>query len=79
MTTTRDDEYPAGGRPDDGPRIPTTPAEAVPPDPPVGRGVPTRGDTDVPEEETPRSEGPVDPYDDPVQADPHHRDEPRLI
>ncbi|MGK5172356.1 hypothetical protein [Geodermatophilus sp. CPCC 205761] len=79
MTTTRDDEYPAGGQPDDGPRLPTTPAEAVPPDPPVGRGVPTRVDTDVPEEETPRSGGPVDTYDDPVQHDPHNRDDPRLI
>ncbi|MGY1823140.1 hypothetical protein [Geodermatophilus sp. SYSU D00079] len=63
--TDRDDEYAAAGRPADGPRTPTTPAEAVPPDPPVARGVPTRGDTDVPAEETPRSEAPADPYEAP--------------
>jgi hypothetical protein len=72
----RDDEYPAGGQPADGPRRPTTPAEAVPPDPPVERGVPTRGDTDAPPEETPRPEGPVDPYDDPVQEEPRRLQKP---
>ena len=77
--TSRDDEVPAAGRPADGPRHPTTPAEAVPPDPPVSRGVPTRGDTDVPEVETEGPEGPPDPYDDPLQSDPHRGDDPRLI
>ncbi|MGY1632489.1 hypothetical protein ACI784_12365 [Geodermatophilus sp. SYSU D01186] len=61
----RDDEYAAAGRPADGPRTPATPAEAVPPDPPVERGVPTRGDTDVPVEEAPREQAPADPYEAP--------------
>jgi hypothetical protein len=61
----RDDEYAAAGRPADGPRTPTTPAEAVPPDPPVEQGVPTRGDTDVPAEERPRDDAPADPYEAP--------------
>jgi hypothetical protein len=63
--TERDDEYAAAGRPDDGPRIPGTPAEAVPPDPPVERGVPTRGDTDVPPEERPRDDAPADLHQGP--------------
>jgi hypothetical protein len=43
----------------------TVPDEAVPPDPPVGPGVPTRGDSDVPREERPTLPGPADPLDEP--------------
>jgi hypothetical protein len=42
----------------------TVPGDAVPPDPPVGPGVPTRGDSDVPDEERPRREGPDDRLDE---------------
>ncbi len=65
----RDDEP---GRPDtaastgDGTRTPPAPAEAVPPDPPVGPGVPTRQDTDVPAQETPTRGAPDDPHDPPL-------------
>jgi hypothetical protein len=42
----------------------TVPEDAVPPDPPVGPGVPTRGDTDVPGAERARREGPDDRLDE---------------
>ncbi|NEK56270.1 hypothetical protein GCU56_00075 [Geodermatophilus sabuli] len=61
--TARDDD--PGGRARSGAE-PGTAGEAVPPDPPVGPGVPTRQDTDVPDPETPTAGTPDDPHDPPV-------------
>jgi hypothetical protein len=62
--TTDDERGAVGGSPSG-----AVPDDAVPPDPPVGPGVPTRGDTDVPDEERATPLGPPDPLDGPTPPD----------